>query len=376
MTRRGSLVAGIGLALVVVIALVAMWAAGQRGDAGTHERSPLAATPEGSLAVAEVLRAQGVDVVPVHSYVDARAAMSAGDATLLIDDDWWVLTEEAYTLVGELGDHLVLVQPTDTALETLTRGTAYAGFSGGVVEPACDLPAAERAGAIDASGDAIDAPADAIRCYPSGDGGHALVRIERGGGSVTVLGAGDILRNDTVTEHGHAALALALLGERPKLVWYQPDSGDFAFEADDSLARYQADWYLPLVLMLIIVALAAIVWRGRRMGPVVVENLPVEVRASETMEGRARLYEREGARDHVLGTLRVATLARLARALGLPRTATDDEIIAAASVITGRDPRAVASLLTAGVRDDRALVHLSDDLLTLEHDVARGVAPR
>ena len=36
------------------------------------------------------------------------------------------------------------------------------------------------------------------------------------------------------------------------------------------------------------------------MGAVVVENLPVEVRSSETMEGRARLYERGGLTVHAV----------------------------------------------------------------------------
>ncbi len=41
--------------------------------------------------------------------------------------------------------------------------------------------------------------------------------------------------------------------------------------------------------------IAAAFWRGRRFGPLVVENLPVTVRASETMLGRARLYEKSRA---------------------------------------------------------------------------------
>ena len=70
--------------------------------------------------------------------------------------------------------------------------------------------------------------------------------------------------------------------------------------------------------MLVLVALGAVFWRSRRVGPLVVENLPVVVRASETMEGRARLYERSNSRLHALDALRVGTVARLARTCGLP----------------------------------------------------------
>ena len=377
--RLGPLLAGIGLALVVVLALAAMWVAAQKTNTGDHLRSPLDARPGGTLAVAEVLRQQGVDVEVVHSYREAELALSggAGDATLVIDDDWWVLTEEAYDMVGTLSDRIVLIQPSDLALEALAPETSYGGFAGGVAEAACELPAAERAERIDTAGEGISAPASAIRCFPTADGSYALVHLDTGSTSLSLLGASELLSNEHITEHGNAALALGLLGERDRLVWYQPDINDYAFESSGSLARFQAEWYLPLVVLIFVVGLAAIVWKGRRMGPVVVENLPVEVRSSETMEGRARLYERTGARDHTIRTLRIATLARLARTLGLPRTASEDEIIVAAASATGRDPRAIIALVrTTTAGDDRMLVQLSDELLALERDVARGVMPR
>ncbi|WP_166866198.1 DUF4350 domain-containing protein [Salinibacterium sp. ZJ70] len=377
MTRRTSpRLGGIGLALVVLIALAAMWAAGQTSDSGLHTRSPLDPSDRGTLAVAEVLREQGVEVIVAHSFPDAERALD-GASTLLLDDDLWVLTEEAYELVLAASDRIVVVMPTDTALEILAPGAEYAGFGGGVAQAECDLPAAERAGRVDAAGDAISAPSSAIRCFPTDSGSHALVQMQNEPTTVTLLGAGDVLRNDTVTEHGNAALVLGLLGERDRLVWYQPDIDDLAFERSDSLARYQAPWFTPLAVLLLLVGIAAVLWKGRRMGPVVVERLPVEVRASETMEGRARLYERTGARDHTIRTLRTATLARLARVLGLARTARDDEIIVAAASASGRDVRELTALLgDTPVADDRALLRLSDALLTLENDVARGVAPR
>jgi len=205
----------------------------------------------------------------------------------------------------------------------------------------------------------------------------AVAPSEPGSPTITVLGAGDTLSNATVTRQGNAALALGLLGEHPRLVWYQPDIDDYAFESDGSLASRQADWYLPLVVLLLLVGVAAALWRGRRMGPVVVENLPVEVRSSETMEGRARLYERGGSRDHALGTLRTATIGRLARLLGLSRSSGIDEVVNACAAVTGRDPASIDALLrSAPARDDREFVRLSDELLRLELDLARDLTPR
>jgi hypothetical protein len=72
----------------------------------------------------------------------------------------------------------------------------------------------------------------------------------------------------------------------------------------------------------LLVALGVLaLWRGRRLGPVVEEPLPVVVRAAETVEGRSRLYRKAGARDVAAEALRRAAVRRLGTALGLPRRA-------------------------------------------------------
>lgn len=381
----------VAIVLVVVFGGLAVWAAGQGSTAGQHLRSPNDPRDGGAMALAQVLQQQGVEVTVTHSFFETATAVGDGrEVTLLVDDDWWVLTEEAYASVLGLAQHLVLVQPTDVALEQLAPSVEYAGFGGGVLSAGCGLPAAQRAESVNAGGDAYTAPVSAERCFASGgasdgsDGatggsdaaGFGLVRVQNDGRTITVLGLGEVLENQYVTEAGNAALALGLLGEQPRLVWYQPDVDDLAFDEANSLASLQAVWFAPFVVLLLLVGVAAAVWRGRRMGPVVVEALPVEVRSSETMEGRARLYERGAARDHALTTLRQATLGRLARILGLGRNATPDEIITATAATTGRDPAALTALLrTETAHDERAFVRLSDELLRLERELARAVRP-
>ncbi len=113
----------------------------------------------------------------------------------------------------------------------------------------------------------------------------------------------------------------------------------------DASTELQAPWTLPLTVLLLLVALAAAVWRWRRFGPLVIENLPVVVRAGETMEGRARLYERGSARLHALDALRIGTVTRLARLCSLPRTASVEEVVDAVAALTGRNRAEVAALL-------------------------------
>jgi len=48
-----------------------------------------------------------------------------------------------------------------------------------------------------------------------------------------------------------------------------------------------------MVLQLCLVVLLLAVWKGRRLGPLVAERLPVVVRASETVEGLRRFNDRD-----------------------------------------------------------------------------------
>jgi len=133
---------------------------------------------------------------------------------------------------------------------------------------------------------------------------------------------------------------------------------------------------LPAVALVVLTALAAAVWRGRRFGPLIVENLPVTVRANETMQGRARLYQKSSARLRALDSLRIGTVERLAALCGLSRLASVDDVIASASAVARLQPAEVRRLLLDAVpATDRELVALSDQLLTLERAVATSVTP-
>ena len=155
------------------------------------------------------------------------------------------------------------------------------------------------------------------------------------------------------------------------------DANDKAQFAElKTLGELTPPWVTPVLVLLVLTFVAAAVWRGRRFGPLVIENLPVTVRSSETMLGRARLYERSSARLRALDALRVGTIQRLATLCGQPRTASVDEIVSAVASVTRAQVGDIRNLLLDTVpATDADLVSLSDALLVLERDVAVAVRP-
>jgi hypothetical protein len=108
---------------------------------------------------------------------------------------------------------------------------------------------------------------------------------------------------------------------------------------------------------------------------VVSEELPVVVRAAETTEGRARLYQRAKARGRAAEALRRATLHRLAPVLGVPlvQGSPDPAVLCAAVAdrLAGDSTAGAVRFLLYGASptDDAALLRLADDLDALERQV-------
>jgi hypothetical protein len=335
--------------------------------------------PGGAKALAEVLGQQGVGVTATATLDETRDAVDdPASTTLFFYDPSGYLDTAQRTEAFGLAENVVVVDPDFSTLLDLSPDIAQAGQVDGTVEADCDLSAAGNAGSItvDGFGYRYTGAGDAVECFDSGDGVHSVVQIETATGRATVVGATAALSNASIGSVGNAAFALTLLGEDADLVWYIPTVDDLVSETAPTLGELSPEWVIPLTSLLLLTAIAAGIWRGRRFGPLVIENLPVTVRANETMQGRARLYERSSARLRALDSLRIGAVERIGRLCGLPRAATVDEVIAAATALTGlRQTDVRRTLIDAVPASDRDLVRLSDDLLTLERAVATSVTP-
>ena len=134
---------------------------------------------------------------------------------------------------------------------------------------------------------------------------------------MTVVGSADFMTNSGLLKQGNAALAMNLAGAQPRVIWYAPQHIEGESSGGATIFDLIPDRVTWIVLQLCLVVLLVALWKGRRIGPLVAEQLPVVVRASETVEGRGRLYRSRRARDRAADALRTATLQRLLPRLGL-----------------------------------------------------------
>ncbi len=163
---------------------------------------------------------------------------------------------------------------------------------------------------------------------------------------------------------------LRLLGASPRLVWYHPGAEDATANPSTDDSSVWPEWVGPGLLLAGLAFVVFAVARGRRLGRLVPEPLPVVVRAAETTESRAELYRASGDRVRAARVLRQATGARLAVRLGLPARTPADELVPAVAAAAGMPATEVDALLRSPAPlDEAGLVALAQQLAHLEEKV-------
>ncbi|WP_157250465.1 DUF4350 domain-containing protein [Nonomuraea typhae] len=354
---------GLGALLAVVaIIVVILTPTGQ-----SRRLDPDDTSLNGAKSLAQLLRQRGVTVDRVDT-VEAALA-KGGNRLLLITTTAYIRKDQAELLAGLPGDRVLI--GAGAALETLAPGvTTEPGMARARSrEPKCTLQAATSAGSVHIGGDQFQG---GMGCYP-GREGSTLAQVLASGNKVTVLGNGDFMTNLRLDEDGNAALALNLLGGKSAVTWLVPTppaAGGLQGEEGKPLSALIPASIPWGVAMACLAVLVTAFWRGRRLGPVVVEKLPVVVRATETVEGRGRLYRARRARERAAAVLRAGTIDRLTPRLGLAAGAGQHEVVAALAVRTGQDAQHVgAALYGPPPADDAGLVTLARYLEHIERIV-------
>lgn len=345
--------------LVLVTALLALLGGTRPGGA----LDPRAYDPSGSHALAALLERDGTRVRVVRSAGEALAGAGPSATVLLPFPDG--LSDRELRRLAPAPGGLVAVGAGPNAVAALGLPvTVEGGRLTGVRRPACALPLALRAGTVRLGGPGYRSPVG-TSCYASG-GLAGLVVLPAGR---VLLSSGDPLTNERLADEGDAALALGLLGGADEVRWLLPSGTAAPVGGRRSLTDLLPSWVglaaLQLGIAVVLLALA----RGRRLGRVVVEPLPVVVRAAEAVEGRGRLYRATRARGAAAEALRAASRDAAGRRLGLPPSGAG--LVELAAVRTGRRAADLEALLYGPVPvDDAALVRLAADLTRFDSEVA------
>lgn len=353
----------------------------------TAPLDPQNPSPDGAQAVARVLADRGVQVTVVRRAALLQQTRIDSDTTVVVTGSANLGRSSARQLEEHTSAAGALVLP-DLAT-TLDRALdlpiiADDERAGGRAPARCDDPLltglelrVPPSSAFRARGGG-----SVVSCF-TGPGPNPPAWVVRVNGAVPrpttyVVGAAALFTNRWVDESDNAAVALRLLGQRDRLVWYVPDVRDVKAGDTGSLASQLPGGLVPAVWLLGASVVATMLWRGRRLGPLVLEPLPVVVKAVESTQGRGRLYRRVRDRSHAAAILREATCRRLAARLRLPPGTETERLVAAVAEAAATDPATEPATDLGGVRDvlvarpvtdDRSLIRLAADLAALERKV-------
>ena len=244
---------------------------------------------------------------------------------------------------------------------------------------ACSIPA--KAQTISATGNAIivsdpQALADsqylgrgpAQLCFAYADGYGYLELPLKSGKTLRIITNPELVTNKYLDKDDNAALALYATGRGSEVAFYNAENAD-SFNSDQQLKPYPS-WLVPLMWQF---ALLALVWAfivGRRQGRIVNEPLPVVAQGTETTVGRAGLYQRARASEHSGRILRIATIIRLGRRLGIAPNADATLVVQTVSMACNRTAKEIEYILYGPEPASAVeLTQLSQALEQLEEEV-------
>jgi hypothetical protein len=322
----------LGTALIVVAVLTA-----DRPDTGAP-LDPRSTGPLGTRAMVDVLRAVGAEV----TITDGLPEVGASTALVLQDAYDDAQRDELLAWV-ESGGVLIVADRT-SLLQTDHVGSTALGFVDSSIAKDCDLAGITDINRITAPGGTVhEAPEGASGCFPRNDGFWMVVRGE-GEGTVVGLGGAQTFTNIELGNADNGLLAVSLLapnGEGTVAVLEPPPPGS----GDATLFDLVPSAVRLAILQLLVAFGVFVLWRARRLGRPVIETKTVEVPGSELVVATGNLLQTSGAGAHAMRVLREDTRRFLAERLGLPVTATVEQVADGAVVRGGADRDAVLRVL-------------------------------
>lgn len=364
---------------VLLVATLAMTLLSPAGHGNTDDLDPVNPGYSGAQGLAHVLSEHGVAVTVVRSQRELLDETVDGSSTVVITHTLRLSVRTARAALAHAAPaaSVILLDPdpevtkgmglpVDSHLANLSELTA--ACTGAGVQAGFRLAQAGRAYT------ATGSDPGATTCFPDKrDGGGAMVSLPGAAGRppVILLGDDSLISNGTILDSDNAAIALHLFGRTDHLIWYVPSLADVA-PSESSSRSITPLWFGPGLAVATSAVLFLCLWRGRRLGRLVTEPLPVIVRAVETTESRGRMYRKSRDRTRALAVLQLATRRRLTAYLGLSASSAVSGVAAAAAAVSGRGYHDVLDLLSSSaVHDDSSLLELANNLIALEKEVRR-----
>lgn len=369
---RGRLTLGVVVAVVLGVAVLLTVSATTTNVSAYDPDNP---EHNGAQALARVLAERGVHVDVARGEEELRRADPGLDTTIVVTNTSQLRPSTSRTLrtVGQSAARLVLVRPSMAVVREVTPTVAVQdGFrleDDLVAE--CDIPDVREGERLGRAQTGYRSPTAEETCFAE-DGYAVYLAVPLTTASTAVLiGSTDVVTNDRVDEADNAAIALRTMGHTDRVIWYVPDLRDVAPTAQEQGTRFFPAWFGPALLLGLLALLAVMGWRGRRLGRLVTEPIPVVVRAIETTESRGRMYRKARDAPRAAAVLRDATRRRLAASLGLPG-GTAPQLAAAVAAATSRPYDEIRWLLEGPPpTTDADLLTLATQLSALEKEVRR-----
>jgi hypothetical protein len=374
--RRPPWVTPVIVIILMLASALAVTILTQGSQTNTDDLDPTNPGFTGAQGLAHVLRDHGVTVSVVRGQSELLRHRVDSSTTVVITVSGDLSGRTARTALAHSASaaSLVLLDPDAEVTKGMglpvdphlsgIEGVA-AGCSSADVGPKFRLAEAHRAYTPRTG-------ADVTGCFPDKvNGGAAMVTLPVAAGRppVTLLGDNTLISNGTILAADNAAIALGLFGHTDKMLWYIPSVADIT--ASEATSRSIAPaWFRPGLILAISATVLLCLWRGRRLGRLVTEPLPVVVRALETTESRGRMYRKSRDRERAVAVLQLATRRRLATYLGLSVSSPTSSVAAAAAAVSGRPYDDVLNLLTSSsIADDNELLERASNLAAIEKEV-------
>ena len=345
----------LGVVTAVLLSIGAV--AALRGPSSNTPLDPDSATPQGSMALAELLLDHGVSVQKVRTFSEATTTNPA--QTLLIVNSP-LIREAAGIALAEIATKRTVVVGSEGGAATLVKSREDS-------EPAelaadCRLPEARAAGSASFSDQLISGTGQ--RCFPGTSGAGLLVKD-----SLFVLADGSSMTNQKLADAGNAALGLNLLSATDEVIWFIPSPTDIELAGDTTAGPGDLlpSWIAPVLVQTLLAFLVLALWQGQRLGPLIRAPLPIVVPAHETDEGYASLLQRNGQPGVAAAALRETSRARLASLCGLPPLPRQDVLAGALAARLDQSEPSIADMLwQRRITTDTELAQLHQDLGRLE----------